>query len=81
MADADIQKVELEMSPASQYKHDIKTLTVHSVTVYTDRAEVKRTLKLSVDKAGDIEAIVDGLSENCDFESIRWAIIKSASRI
>ena len=58
-----------------QYKHNVKDLPVLSVTVYTDRAEVKRTVKLSIDKPGDTEAIIERLSDKCDLESIRCVLV------
>ena len=46
---------------------------IHSVVVYSDRAEVKRTVPASL-AAGENEVLLTGLTECVDKNSIRYRI-------
>ena len=47
--------------------------TIHSVVVYRDRAEVKRTVPANL-ATGENEVILTGLAECVDKNSIRYAV-------
>lgn len=49
---------------------EVKTCSIHNVVVYRDRAEVRRTVNVSL-PAGESEVIIKGLSESVDGDSIR----------
>ncbi|XP_067951620.1 protein F37C4.5-like [Watersipora subatra] len=52
------------------HKYDVKDLNILTVKVYKDRAEVTRSIKVSVAK-GQAEILVEKLSSYCDLDSIR----------
>ncbi|XP_067951619.1 protein F37C4.5-like isoform X2 [Watersipora subatra] len=52
------------------HKYDVKDLDILTVKVYKDRAEVTRSIKVSVSK-GQAEILVEKLSSYCDLDSIR----------
>lgn len=62
-------------------KFDVTTLPVSSVVVFTDRAEVKRTIKCNLE-AGAREITVYNLASKLDPDSIRyflWFLLRSLS--
>ena len=56
-----------------QKEVDIKKCSIDSVVVYSDRAEVKRTVPVTL-PAGESEVVFKYLSESVDGDSIRYSM-------
>ena len=51
----------------------VRECGIHSVVVYRDRAEVKRTVPVRL-SAGENEVVINGLADCIDKNSIRWEL-------
>lgn len=52
----------------------VKDCPIHSVVVYTDRAEVKKTVNVEI-SGGESTIVVKDLSEFVDGDSIRFVLV------
>lgn len=52
-------------------RFDVRQCRIHSVVVYTDRAEVKRLVPAQL-PSGESEVVIEGLSASINGDSIRW---------
>lgn len=62
------EKAYLPSKPSQEL--EVKACSIHNVVVYRDRAEVRRTVNVSL-PAGESEVTIKGLSESVDGDSIR----------
>ena len=62
------EKTPLPSKPSQEL--EVKACSIHNVVVYRDRAEVRRTVNISL-PAGESEVTIKGLSESVDGDSIR----------
>lgn len=51
-------------------RFDVRQCRIHSVVVYTDRAEVKRLVPAQL-PSGESEVVIEGLSASINGDSIR----------
>ena len=70
MSDKETQQSAAGRSLAKREVVQAQEAEIHSVTVYRDRAEVKRSVRVRVE-AGENEIVVSGLPECTDKDSIR----------
>ena len=57
-----------------QFTYDLKDCACKSATVYLDRAEVSRVVKVTA-KEGENEVLINNLSEFIDEDSLRFVLI------